>query len=587
MIIKGVIIMNNEQLLALRHSASHIMAQAIKTLFPDVKFAIGPAISTGFYYDLDMEHKLSVDDFAAIEKEMRKIIAKDYKFIKDVISRQEALDLMKDQPYKIELIENLPEDENIYIYTQGDFTDLCAGPHVQSTGCVKAFKLMSVAGAYWRGDENNKMLQRIYGTAFESQEELDEYILRLEEAKKRDHRKLGAELELYALMNEGPGFPFFLPNGMILRNELENFWRKEHIKNGYCEIKTPIMLNEELWHRSGHWDHYKDNMYFSQIDEKTYALKPMNCPGSILVYKMHPRSYRELPLRLSEMGIVHRHENSGNLHGLMRVRCFTQDDAHIYVAQDQIRDELTRVIKLIDSIYQIFGFKYNIELSTRPKDSMGTDEQWAAATNGLKEALTLNNLEYEINEGDGAFYGPKIDFHLHDSIGRVWQCGTIQLDFLMPQRFELEYVKPDGTKGVPVMIHRVVFGSVERFIGILTEHFAANFPTWLSPTQVAVLPISEKHVEYAQQIKEKLASADIRTKVDTSNEKFGKKLRNSIQNKIPYNIIVGDSELNEQRITVRARRTEKQQSMALEEFTIKLQNEIKSKAIEPQIIDEF
>ena len=569
--------MNNEQLLALRHSASHIMAQAIKTLFPDVKFAIGPAISTGFYYDLDMEHKLSADDFAAIEKEMRKIIAKDYKFVKSVISRQEALDLMKDQPYKIELIENLPKDENIYIYTQGDFTDLCAGPHVQSTGCVKAFKLMSVAGAYWRGDEKNKMLQRIYGTAFESQEELDAYILQLEEAKKRDHRKLGVELELYTLMDEGPGFPFFLPNGVILRNELESFWRKEHIKNGYCEIKTPIMLNEELWHRSGHWDHYKDNMYFSQIDEKTYALKPMNCPGSILVYKMRPRSYRELPLRLSEMGIVHRHENSGNLHGLMRVRCFTQDDAHIYVAQDQIRDELTRVIKLIDNIYQIFGFKYNIELSTRPKDSMGTDEQWAAATNGLKEALTLNNLEYEINEGDGAFYGPKIDFHLHDSIGRVWQCGTIQLDFLMPERFELEYVKPDGTKGVPVMIHRVVFGSVERFIGILTEHFAANFPTWLAPTQVAVLPISEKHVAYAEQIKDKLALAGIRAKVDTSNEKFGKKLRNSIQNKIPYSIIVGDSELNEQKITVRARKTEKQQSMSLEEFIAKLEEEIKSK----------
>ncbi|MBQ3875965.1 MAG: threonine--tRNA ligase [Oscillospiraceae bacterium] len=584
MIIKGVIIMNNEQLLALRHSASHIMAQAIKTLFPDVKFAIGPAISTGFYYDLDMEHKLSADDFAAIEKEMRKIIAKDYKFVKSVISRQEALDLMKDQPYKIELIENLPKDENIYIYTQGDFTDLCAGPHVQSTGCVKAFKLMSVAGAYWRGDEKNKMLQRIYGTAFESQEELDAYILQLEEAKKRDHRKLGVELELYTLMDEGPGFPFFLPNGVILRNELESFWRKEHIKNGYCEIKTPIMLNEELWHRSGHWDHYKDNMYFSQIDEKTYALKPMNCPGSILVYKMRPRSYRELPLRLSEMGIVHRHENSGNLHGLMRVRCFTQDDAHIYVAQDQIRDELTRVIKLIDNIYQIFGFKYNIELSTRPKDSMGTDEQWAAATNGLKEALTLNNLEYEINEGDGAFYGPKIDFHLHDSIGRVWQCGTIQLDFLMPERFELEYVKPDGTKGVPVMIHRVVFGSVERFIGILTEHFAANFPTWLAPTQVAVLPISEKHVAYAEQIKDKLALAGIRAKVDTSNEKFGKKLRNSIQNKIPYSIIVGDSELNEQKITVRARKTEKQQSMSLEEFIAKLEEEIKSKTIEPQVI---
>ena len=560
MIIKGVIIMNNEQLLALRHSASHIMAQAIKTLFPDVKFAIGPAINTGFYYDLDMAHKLSADDFAAIEEEMRKIIAKDYKFVKSVISRQEALDLMQDQPYKIELIENLPEDENIYIYTQGDFTDLCAGPHVQSTGCVKAFKLMSVAGAYWRGDEKNKMLQRIYGTAFESQEELDAYIIQLEEAKKRDHRKLGAELELYTLMDEGPGFPFFLPNGVILRNELESFWRKEHVKNGYCEIRTPIMLNEELWHRSGHWDHYKDNMYFSQIDEKTYALKPMNCPGSILVYKMRPRSYRELPLRLSEMGIVHRHENSGNLHGLMRVRCFTQDDAHIYVAQDQIRDELTRVIKLIDNIYQIFGFKYNIELSTRPKDSMGTDEQWVAATNGLKEALTLNNLEYEINEGDGAFYGPKIDFHLHDSIGRVWQCGTIQLDFLMPERFELEYVKPDGTKGVPVMIHRVVFGSVERFIGILTEHFAANFPTWLAPTQVAVLPISEKHIAYAEQIKSKLTLAGIRAKVDTSNEKFGKKLRNSIQNKIPYSIIVGDSELNEQKITIRARKTEKQQS---------------------------
>lgn len=575
--------MSKEELQRLRHSTSHIMAQAIKRLFPDVKFAIGPAINTGFYYDLEVEHKFSEADFPDIEKEMQKIIKENHKFAKKEVTRHEALELMHDQPYKIELIKEMPEDEIIYIYTQGEFIDLCAGPHIESTEQVKAFKLMSVAGAYWHGDEKNKMLQRIYGTAFETKQELDNYILQLEEAKKRDHRKLGAELELYTLMEEGVGFPFFLPNGMAIRNELENFWRNEHIKNGYREIRTPIMLNEELWYRSGHWEHYKDNMYFSKIGDKIHALKPMNCPGSILVYKMRPRSYRELPLRLAEMGVVHRHENSGNLHGLMRVRCFTQDDAHIYVTQENVIEELTSIMKLIDKVYKVFDFEYSIELSTRPESSMGTDEQWEMATNGLKEALKSNNVEYTINEGDGAFYGPKIDFHLHDSIGRVWQCGTIQLDFQMPERFGIEYIKPDGTKGVPIMVHRVIFGSIERFIGILVEHFAANFPTWLAPIQVSILPISEKHINYATQLENEFKNYNIRVKLDESNEKLNKKIRNTFQEKIPYCIIVGDNEIKEQTITIRNCKTESQQSMNIKDFINLLQAEINARSLKPQI----
>jgi threonyl-tRNA synthetase len=562
------------------------MAQAIKNLFPNVKFAIGPATEAGFYYDLDMEHKLSTDDFVAIEKEMATIIKQNLKFEMAQISKQEALKIMHDQPYKIELIENLPTDEKIYIHTQGDFTDLCAGPHIERTGLVGAFKLMSVAGAYWRGNEKNKMLQRIYGTAFFTQEDLNKYLYQIEEAKKRDHRKLGAELGLFTLLEEGPGFPFFLPNGSILRNELEKFWRKEHAKHSYQEIRTPILLDENLWQCSGHWDHYKDNMYFSTIDERTFGLKPMNCPGSILVYKLKPRSYRELPMRLAEMGIVHRHENSGNLHGLMRVRCFTQDDAHIMMMPEQTKEEIIKVINLIEYFYGVFGFKYNIELSTRPADSMGTDEQWEIATNGLKQALEAHGSEYKINEGDGAFYGPKIDFHLHDSLGRVWQCGTVQLDFQMPERFNLEYVSPNGKKEIPVMIHRVVFGSIERFIGILTEHCGGCFPLWLAPIQVSVLPISEKQTEYALGVVSQLKATGIRAEIDSSNEKLGKKLRESINKRIPYSVILGEQEVKTKEITVRNRRTENQKEhLNISEFIKLLNNEISSKKNETQIAE--
>lgn len=573
--------MESDKLSTLRHSASHVMAQAIKHLYPDAQFAIGPAISTGFYYDLDMQHKLSADDFDAIEGEMAEIVKQDLKFEKAEISKQEALKLMSAQPYKIELIEGLPDSEKIYTYTQGDFTDLCAGPHVVSTSRIGYFKLMSVAGAYWRGDEKNKMLQRIYGTAFETKKELDAYLEQIEEAKKRDHRTLGVELGLFALFDEGPGFPFFLPNGIVIRNELEKFWREEHVKHDYQEIRTPIMLDEGLWHQSGHWDHYKDNMYFSSIDDKSFALKPMNCPGSILVYKLRPKSYRDLPLRLAELGLVHRHENSGNLHGLMRVRCFTQDDAHIFMAEQQTKDELIKVIDLVERIYSVFGFEYNIELSTKPENSMGTDEQWEVATNGLKEALKAKNLDFKINEGDGAFYGPKIDFHLKDSLNRVWQCGTIQLDFQMPECFGLEYTNNKGQKSTPIMIHRAIFGSVERFIGILTEHFAGDFPLWLAPIQVSVIPVSEKQFAYSQNIEAELKAAGIRAVADFSNEKLGKKLRESITNRIPYSLVLGEKEQSNQTLTVRNKKTEKQQNTSLSDFIEMCRAEINSKLAKP------
>jgi len=574
-----------DQLTTIRHTASHVLAQAIKRLWPEAKLAIGPATKDGFYYDIDLDYKLSPDDFGKIEKEMRRIIKSNFPLVRSEKPREEAIAYAQAQnePYKVELIEDLPEDAVISFYTQGNFTDLCAGPHVASTGEIKAFKLMSVAGAYWRGSEKNKMLQRIYGTAYETQEELDAYITRMEEAKKRDHRKIGAQLELFTMLDEGPGFPFFLPNGMILRNELENFWREIHVANGYQEIKTPIMLNQSLWHQSGHWDHYKDNMYTTVIDEKDYALKPMNCPGSILVYKQQLHSYRELPIRYGELGLVHRHENSGNLHGLMRVRCFTQDDAHIFMAQEQITDEVTNVIRLINSVYQIFGFKYHVELSTRPEDSMGSDEQWAAATEGLRTALELNHMDYVVNEGDGAFYGPKIDFHLEDCIGRTWQCGTIQLDFQMPERFDLEYTGSDGAKHRPVMIHRVLLGSVERFIGILTEHQAGAYSTWLAPVQVRVLPISEHHLEYARAAANTLKAAGVRVLLDESNEKFGKKMREAITKKSPYILIVGDAEMEKGVVTVRQRKDGSQVEMTVADFLAAIKTDIANKNPEPTL----
>ena len=570
----------------LRHSASHILAQAIKRLHPNAKLAIGPSIKDGFYYDFDIDVKLTPEMFEEIEKEMKKIIKEKLNIERFELSREEAIRLMSERGeiYKIELINDLPDDEVISFYKQGEFVDLCAGPHLDNTSEVPAFKLLSVAGAYWRGSEKNKMLQRIYGTAFWNKEDLKEYLRMIEEAKKRDHRKIGNELQLFTIMPEGPGFPFFLPNGMIIRNNLENFWREIHSKCGYKEIKTPMILNKELWLRSGHWDHYKDNMYTTVIDDTEYALKPINCPGCILYYKSKPHSYKEFPLRIAEMGVVHRHENSGNLHGLMRVRCFTQDDAHIFLLPEQIKDETIKVINLIDSIYKMFGFKYHIELSTRPEDSMGTQEQWDLATNSLKEALEENNIEYIINEGDGAFYGPKIDFHLEDCLGRTWQCGTIQLDFQMPERFDIEYISNDGKKHRPVMIHRTALGSIERFIGILTEHQAGNFSTWLAPVQVRILPISEAHIEYAKKVEEALEKNNIRVELDTSNETFGKKMRNCITNKIPYSIIIGDKEMSENVISVKNRDTSNQVSITVEEFINKLVEEIKNRDIELKVI---
>ena len=540
---------------AFRHTTSHIMAQAIKRLYPETKLAIGPSIADGFYYDVDRETPLTSEDLEKIEAEMKKIVKEDLKLERFELPRAEAIAFMKEkeEPYKVELIEDLPEDAVISFYRQGEFTDLCAGPHLMSTKPVKAFKLTSLAGAYWRGSEKNKMLQRIYGTAFTKKAELEEYLHMIEEAKKRDHRKLGKELGLFMMSEDGPGFPFFLPKGMDLKNALMDYWREIHRKAGYVEISTPIILNRRLWETSGHWDHYKENMYTTVIDDEDYAIKPMNCPGGVLVYKSEPRSYRDLPLRLAEVGLVHRHEKSGQLHGLMRVRCFTQDDAHIFMTPEQIRDEIKNVAGLINQVYSLFGFKYHVELSTRPEDSMGSDEDWELATNSLQGALDDLGLDYVINEGDGAFYGPKIDFHLVDAIGRTWQCGTIQLDFQLPQRFELEYIGADGEKHRPIMIHRVCFGSIERFIGILIEHFAGAFPTWLAPVQVKVLPISEKYEEYAKSVKAALDAADIRAEIDLRSEKIGYKIREAQGQKIPYMLVVGQKEQADGTVSVRSR----------------------------------
>ena len=533
-----------DDLSILRHTASHVLAQAVQRLYPGTKLAIGPAIDDGFYYDFDKEGGFSPDDLEKIEAEMKKIIKENLKLETYTLPRDEAIEFLKSKGeiYKVELVEALPEDASISFYKQGEFVDLCAGPHVMYTKGVKAFKLLSIAGAYWRGDEKNKMLSRIYGTAFDSKEKLEAHLNMLEEAKKRDHRRLGKELGLFALMEEGPGFPFFLPKGMVLRNTLIDYWREIHGREDYKEISTPLILNQALWLQSGHWDHYKDNMYTTTIDEETFCIKPMNCPGSILVYKVDTHSYKELPIRVGELGLVHRHERSGTLHGLMRVRCFTQDDAHIFMSPEQITDEIKGVVRLVDEVYTKFGFKYHVELSTRPEDSMGSDEDWERATNGLITALQESGLEYVVNEGDGAFYGPKIDFHLEDSIGRTWQCGTIQLDFQMPQRFDISYIGTDGEKHRPIMIHRVIFGSVERFIGILIEHFAGKFPTWLAPVQVKVLSVSEKSFEYASEIASKLKAAGIRVELDNRDEKIGYKIREAQLEKVPYMLILGEKE---------------------------------------------
>ena len=544
-----------DELRAIRHTASHVLAQAVKRLYPETKLAIGPAIDDGFYYDFDREGGFTPDDLEKLEAEMKKIVKENLALKPFVLPRDEAIKFMqeKGEPYKVELIEDLPEGETISFYQQGDFVDLCAGPHILYTKGIKAFKLTSIAGAYWRGSEKNKMMTRIYGTAFAKKEDLEAYLTMMEEAKKRDHRKLGKELGLFMFAEEGPGFPFFLPKGMTLKNTLIDYWREIHLREGYQEVSTPVILSRKLWETSGHWDHYKENMYTTVIDDEDYAIKPMNCPGGMLVYKSQPRSYRDLPLRVGELGLVHRHEKSGQLHGLMRVRCFTQDDAHIFMTQDQITDEIKGVTRLINEVYSQFGFDYFVELSTRPEDSMGSDEDWEMATNGLRNALDEMGLKYIVNEGDGAFYGPKIDFHLRDSIGRTWQCGTIQLDFQLPQRFEAEYVAEDGTKKRPIMIHRVCFGSIERFIGILIEHFAGKFPVWLAPVQVKVIPVSEKSMEYAQGVYDQLKAAGIRTELDRKDEKVGYKIRQAQLEKVPFMLVLGEKEAAEGKITVRSR----------------------------------
>ena len=567
-------------LAALRHTASHVMAQAVKRLYPNTKLAIGPSIADGFYYDMEFETPLTSDDFDKIEAEMKKIIKEDLKIERFTKPRAEAIEFMKEkgEPYKVELIEDLPEDAEISFYSQGEFVDLCAGPHLMSTkGVGKAFKIMSLAGAYWRGDEHNKMLTRLYATAFAKKEELEAYITMMEEAKKRDHRKLGKELGLFMMHEAGPGFPFFLPNGMVLKNTLLDYWREIHKKAGYVEVSTPIILNRKLWETSGHWDHYKNNMYTTVIDDEDYAIKPMNCPGGVLVYASEPRSYRDLPLRVGELGLVHRHEKSGQLHGLMRVRCFTQDDAHIFMTPDQIKDEIKGVVALINEVYSLFGFEYHVELSTRPEDSMGSDEDWEMATEGLRSALDEIGLPYVVNEGDGAFYGPKIDFHLVDCIGRTWQCGTIQLDFQLPQRFELEYIGADGEKHRPIMIHRVVFGSIERFIGILIEHFAGAFPTWLAPVQVRVLPISDKYMDYAKKVEAQLNEEGIRVDVDTRSEKIGYKIREARKARIPYMLVVGEKEEAEGKVSVRSRFLGDEGQKDLGEFIAAIEEEIQNK----------
>ena len=563
---------------AFRHTASHILAQAVKRLYPSAKLAIGPAIEDGFYYDFDFERSFTEADFEKIEAEMKKIVKEKLPIERFEISREEAIAKMRaaGEPYKVELIEDLPEGETISFYKQGEFVDLCAGPHLMTTKPVEAIKIMSVAGAYWRGSEKNKMLQRIYATAFPKKSELKEHLDKIEEAKKRDHRKLGKELELFALLDEGPGFPFFLPKGMILKNTLIDYWRAIHKKAGYEEISTPIILNKELWLRSGHWDHYRENMYTTVIDEADYAVKPMNCPGGMLVYKTKMRSYKDLPLRMGELGLVHRHELSGALHGLMRVRNFTQDDAHIFMLKDQIKDEIKGVVKLIDEVYKTFGFKYNIELSTMPEDHVGDIEDWEMATTGLREAIEEMGYDYEINEGDGAFYGPKLDFKLEDSLGRTWQCGTIQLDFQLPERFELEYIGADGEKHRPVMIHRVVFGSIERFIGVITEHFAGAFPTWLAPVQVKVLPISDKHLDYAQKVVNTLDERGVRVEIDDRSEKIGYKIREARNMRVPFILVVGTNEEADGTVSVRSRKGE-EGAMKLEDFVVRVQEEIKTR----------
>ena len=553
---------------AFRHTSAHILAQAVKRLYPETKCAIGPAIADGFYYDFEFDFEFSEDRFEEIENEMKKIVKENLQLRHYTLSREEAIKLMeeKNEPYKVELIMDLPEDEELSFYQQGEYVEFCAGPHVAYTSAVKAFKLLSVAGAYWRGDEKNKMLTRIYGTSFPSKELLEEYLNRMEEAKRRDHRKLGKELGLFTMMDEGPGFPFFLPKGMVLKNLLIDYWRKIHTREGYVEISTPIMLKKELWETSGHWDHYRENMYTTVIDDIDFAIKPMNCPGGMLVYKMEPHSYRDLPMRVGELGLVHRHEKSGQLHGLMRVRCFTQDDAHIFMTQEQIPEEIKGVIRLIDEVYSKFGFKYHVELSTRPENSIGSDEDWEVATNGLKEALDASGLPYIINEGDGAFYGPKIDFHLEDSIGRTWQCGTIQLDFQLPQRFEAEYIGADGEKHRPIMIHRVVFGSIERFIGILIEHFAGKFPLWLAPVQVKVLSISDKYNDYAKEVKAYLEKEGLRCEVDARAEKIGYKIRSARNERVPYILVVGEKEAESKSVSVRSRDEGDLGSMSVEQL---------------------
>ena len=564
---------------AFRHTTSHIMAQAIKRLYPDTKLAIGPSIEDGFYYDIDRETPLVAEDLEKIEAEMKKIVKEDLPIKQYTMPRSEAIAYFKekDEPYKVELIEDLPEDAVISFYSQGEFTDLCAGPHLMSTKPVKAFKLTSLAGAYWRGSEKNKMLQRVYGTSYPKKAELEEYLHMMEEAKKRDHRKLGKELGLFMMREEGPGFPFFLPKGMELKNQLLDYWREIHKKAGYVEISTPIMLSRHLWETSGHWDHYKDNMYTTVIDDEDFAIKPMNCPGGILVYESEPRSYRDLPLRMGELGLVHRHEKSGQLHGLMRVRCFTQDDAHIFMTPEQVRDEIKGVVKLINEVYSLFGFKYHVELSTRPEDSMGSDEDWDMATKALRGALDDLGLPYVVNEGDGAFYGPKIDFHLEDSIGRTWQCGTIQLDFQLPLRFNLEYTGADGEKHRPIMIHRVIFGSIERFIGILIEHFAGAFPTWLAPVQVKVLPISDKYMDYAQKVLDELNNSGVRAEIDTRAEKIGYKIREAQMKKIPYMLVVGAKEEEDGLVSVRSRFEGDEGQKTLADFLAAIKMEIQAK----------
>jgi threonyl-tRNA synthetase len=564
-----------------RHSSSHVMAQAVKRLWPETKLAIGPAIDRGFYYDFDSPHTFTPDDFALIEKEISAIIEADYPFVRKELSREEALAYFKarNENFKVELIQALPEEATISIYQQGEFVDLCAGPHVPSTGKLKAIKLMSLAGAYWRGSEKNPMLQRVYATSFPKKSMLDDYLYKLEEAKKRDHRRLGRELGLFTIVDEGPGFPFFMPKGMILRNELENFWREEHRKAGYQEIRTPIILSRELWERSGHWDHYQENMYFTTIDEGDYAIKPMNCPGGMLVYKQNLHSYKELPIRMGELGLVHRHEMSGVLHGLMRVRAFTQDDAHIFMLPEQIIDEIKGVINLVDHFYSLFGFPYHVELSTRPENSMGSDKDWEIATDALIQALDEKGMDYLINEGDGAFYGPKIDFHLQDSLDRTWQCGTIQLDFQMPEKFDLTYIGEDGEKHRPVMIHRVIYGSIERFIGILTEHFSGAFPAWLAPVQVRILPITERQHDYAHQIQAEMEQHNIRVEVDLRSEKIGYKIREGQLQKIPYLLILGDKELEAQSVAVRHRKEGDLGAMPLADFVKRVKTEIEKKSL--------